>query len=198
MSTKRANTAVPIHPPIADRWSPRAFGPEDLSKDDELGLLEAARWAPSCFGAEPWRFVIGVRGRGQSHATIAETLVPANRLWAEKAPMLMITLARDEFEHNGKPNAWAQHDVGLAMGQLGIEASARGLILHQMGGFNADKARELLKIPAGYTPIAAVAIGHPGDPASLPEELEKREREPRARKPMAEIVFDGEFGRAAE
>lgn len=194
MSTRLATTATPIHPPIAARWSPRAFSEEALDLKDVTGLLEAARWAPSCFGAEPWRFVLGIRGRGDGHAAIADCLVPANRLWAERAPVLMITVARTHFEHNDKPNGWAQHDVGLAMGQLGIEAETRGLILHQMGGFDPKAAIERLGIPEGFTPVAAVAIGRPGSVSELPAEIAERESAPRARKPLAEIAFEGRFG----
>jgi len=194
MSQQQAQTAVPIHAPIAKRWSPRAFGSAPVSREDLTALLEAARWAPSCFGAEPWRFVLGVLGEGPGHAAIASALMPANRIWAEKAPVLMVTLARAGFEHNEKPNAWAKHDVGLAMGQLGVEASARGLVLHQMGGFDPGTAREALSIPAGFEPVAAVALGHPGEASDLPEELAEREAAERSRKALAEIAFEGRFG----
>ena len=196
MSDRTATTAVPIHPPIATRWSPRAFAATPVADEDLTGLLEAARWAPSCFGAEPWRFIVGVAGRGPGHAAIAASLVDANRMWAERAPVLMITIAEENFAHNGKPNGWAKHDVGLAMGQLGIEASARGLVLHQMGGFDPAKACELLGIPEGFAPVAAVAIGHPGEPGDLPEELAARELTPRGRKDLGEVAFEGSFGEA--
>lgn len=193
MQPQPTDTSVPLLDAIAGRWSPRAFSSEAVRDDDLLGLLEAARWAPSCFGAEPWRFVIGRRGSGAGHELIAECLVPANRLWAEKAPILMVTVAVQNFEYNGEPNRWASHDLGIAMGQLGVEATARNLILHQMGGFDADLARKKLKLPDGFDPLAAVAIGHPGDPTELPEELAEREAAPRSRKPLHEIVFDGGF-----
>lgn len=194
MSQKTSATAVPIHPNIAERWSPRAFSQAPISQEDLTGLLEAARWAPSCFGAEPWRFVVGVKHQGPGHTAIASVLVPANRSWAEAAPVLLVSIARVAFEHNEKPNAWAQHDVGLAMGQLGVEATARGLVVHQMGGFDPTAAREALGIPAGYEAIAVAAIGHPGDPKDLSEELAERERAPRSRKPLSEIAFAGRFG----
>ena len=194
MSDRTATTAVPLLPAIAERWSPRAFAATPVADEDLTALLEAARWAPSCFGAEPWRFVVGVAGRGEGHAAIAASLMEGNRVWAAQAPVLMITLAREAFEHNDKPNAWAAHDVGLAMGQLSVEATARGLVLHQMGGFDAEQAKELLGVPDGYRPIAAVALGHPGDAADLPDELAERERAPRGRKPLESIAFEGRFG----
>ena len=157
-------------------------------------MLEAARWAPSCFGAEPWRFVVGIRGRGDGHAAIADCLVPANRVWAERAPVLMITVARSNFEHNDKPNAWAHHDVGLAMGQVGIEAEVRGLAMHQMGGFDPAAAILRLGILEGYVPVAAVAIGYLADASVLAPELAERESAPRQRKPLSEIAFEGRFG----
>lgn len=194
MSTRTATTSVPISKAIAERWSPRAFSDQPVAAEDLLALLEAARWAPSCFGAEPWRFIVGVQGKGAGHAKILECLVPANQLWAKSAPVLMLSLAQENFERNGKPNDWAAHDVGLAMGQLGIEASTRGLYLHQMGGFLPDKARELLAIPDGYRPMAGIAIGHMGLASDLPDELAEREADARSRKPLGEVVFDGSFG----
>jgi len=191
-----AHSSVPLHDPIAKRWSPRAFTAEAVTREDLTGLLEAARWAPSCFGAEPWRFVVGIKGSGSGHERIAEALVEANRIWAASAPVLMITIARDTFEYNGEPNAWSKHDVGLAMGQLAIEATARGLVVHQMGGFDADKARELLGIPDGFSPIAACAIGHLAPADTLPEDLCDKEAAERARKPLGEIAFEGTFGEA--
>ena len=197
-TTMSTTTAVPILPAIADRWSPRSYAATPVSDEDLTGLLEAARWAPSCFGAEPWRFVIGVAGRGEGHAAIASTLMDANRAWAAKAPILMVALAREAFEFNDQPNAWAAHDVGLAMGQLGVEATARGLVVHQMGGFDAEQAKELLGVPDGYRAISAIAVGHPGPPENLPGgpdgELAERERAPRSRKPLSEVAFEGTFG----
>ena len=191
-----AKSSVPLHDPIAKRWSPRAFTAEAVTRADLTGLLEAARWALSCYGAEPWRFVLGVKGSGDGHDKIAQALVDANRKWATSAPVLMITVARDAFEFNDKPNDWSKHDVGLAMGQLAIEATARGLVVHQMGGFDKDKARELLGIPDGYSPVAACAIGHLAPAETLPEDLRDKETAARERKPMGEIAFEGRFGDA--
>lgn len=183
-------------PSISKRWSPRAFSQKPVSDSDLLGLLEAARWAPSCFGAEPWRFILGIRGAGDHHEAIAGTLMPVNRVWAENAPVLLVAIYRESFEHNGEPNAWAAHDVGLAVGQLGIEATARGLVIHQMGGFDAQQASELLGIPAGFRAITTIAIGYAGQAEQLPEELAQRERAPRTRKPLDELAFEGQFGTA--
>lgn len=189
-----AESSVPLHDPIARRWSPRAFSDKAVSRQDLTALLEAARWAPSCFGAEPWRFVIGVRGEGDGHAKINEALVEGNQVWAAHAPVLMITIAREAFEFNGKPNDWAAHDVGLAMGQLAIEATHRELVVHQMGGFSPDRAKELLGIPEGYRPVAACAIGYLGNAESLPAALAEKEVAPRKRKPLTEIAFENAFG----
>jgi nitroreductase len=136
-----------------------------------------------------------VSGQGEGFAAIAATLVPANRIWAERAPVLLITCARLAFEHNEEPNAWAQHDLGLAMGQLAIEATARGLIVHQMGGFDPELARTSLRIPDEFLPLTAVALGHPGSTEDLGEELAAREAAPRTRKPLAEVAFEGHFGK---
>ncbi|MFT7677831.1 MAG: nitroreductase [Planctomycetota bacterium] len=195
MSNRSASTSVPITKAIAERWSPRAFSPEAVSSDDLTAVLEAARWAASCFGAEPWRFIVGVKGSGSGHANILESLVPANQSWAASAPVLMLSLAQENFERNGKPNNWAAHDVGLAVGQLGIEASSRGLFLHQMAGFVPDQASELLSIPEGYRAMAVIALGHMGKASDLPAELAEREADPRKRKALGEIAFRDSFGK---
>lgn len=194
--TQLANSAFPLHDLIASRWSPRAFQSKAVSAEDLGSLFEAARWAPSCFNAQPWRFVIATHEDAEAHQRLADCLVPANQVWAAKAPVLGLSIAQSNFEFNGKPNAHARHDVGLAMGQLALQAEALGLVVHQMGGFVAEAAIESLGIPEGYEPVAAFAIGYAGDASDLPDELAERERAPRERKELGELCFDGRFGQS--
>ena len=188
-----ADVTYPVHELIAERWSPRAFA--DATVDSEVigSLLEAARWAPSCFNAQPWRFVVVTRDDEAGFERLACCLVDGN-VWAKQAPVLILSVAQRSFEHNGKPNRWAQHDVGLAVENLVLQAQAMGLGVHQMAGFDADKARELFAIPDDFEPIAVAAVGYPGEADSLPEELAQRERAPRERKSLSAIAFGSVWG----
>lgn len=187
-----------IHRLVRDRYSPLAF--EDRPVEPEvLGrLFEAARWAPSSFNEQPWGFVVATAADAESFERVAETLAPGNQSWAPAAPVLVVTAAKEHLDRNGKPNRHAAHDLGLAVAQLTAQATAEGLAVHQMGGFDGGAASESLGIPAGWTPMTALAIGYPGDPDELPEKLRERARSPRRRKPLAEMVFEGSWGRTAE
>jgi nitroreductase len=191
-----AHSAYPLHDLIAQRWSPRAFQSKPVPAEALGSLFEAARWAPSCFNAQPWRFVIATADNAEDHRRLVDCLVEANQVWASKAPVLGLSIAQSNFEFNGNPNAHARHDVGLAMGQLALQAQALGLVVHQMGGFDGGKAVESLEIPEGFEPVAAFAIGYPGDAGDLPDALAERERTPRERKALGELFFDGRFGRS--
>jgi nitroreductase len=160
-------------------------------------LFEAARWAASAFNEQPWRFVVATRDDEAAHARLLSTLVPGNQAWAAAAPVLIVTAVATTYARTGKPNAHARHDLGLAVGQLSVEATSRGLVLHQMAGIDADRAREACGIPEGYEPVTAIALGYPGDPASLPDALRERETALRTRRPAAESVFGGRWGEPA-
>ena len=177
---------------LRKRWSPVAFSSKPIDDATLESLFEAARWAPSCFNAQPWRFIIGRHGT-EAHARILSTLTPGNAAWAAHAYILGISVAHDLFAHNGKPNRWAAHDVGMASMSLAIEATARGLVIHFMGGFDQAKATDALGIPEHHTPIAAFALGYHGDPATLTPELLAKENKVRVRKPPAEVVVEGKF-----
>jgi nitroreductase len=181
-----------IHPLLRSRWSPVAFSSEPIAEDTLAALFEAARWSPSCFNSQPWRFVIGRHGT-EAHARIASTLVPNNAIWAVHAYILGISVANDHFPASNKPNRWAGHDVGMASMSLAIEATARGLFIHFMAGFDSAKAIDLLAIPDQHTPMAAFALGHHGDPATLTPELLAKENKARTRKPADEVVVEGKF-----
>lgn len=195
---KRAETTYPIHELLAERWSPRTFAPRPLSGEALGSLLEAARWAPSSRNEQPWRFVIATQAQREDFDRIAATLSDSNRAWAGQASALMIGAVRKLWLHNDMPNSYAWYDLGQAVGHLSVQASALGLHLHQMGGFDKNKARALLNIPDDCEAVVAIAIGHLGDIASQPEETQKRELAPRSRRPLEETVFAGQWGRSAE
>jgi len=185
-----AVTAAPLLPAIAARWSPRAFDPDrKLTVADLTPLLEAARWAASSSNMQPWRLAWALRGEPAFDRILA-TLAAGNRVWAHRAGALLIgcaVLARP----NGAPNRHAAHDLGQALAQLAVQATADGIALHMMGGFDVAAAREALAVPEGIEPYTAVALGWPGDPALLEEPLRARETAPRERLPLAAMAPRG-------
>jgi nitroreductase len=191
---KPAVTAYPIDGLLAERWSPRAFAETPIT-DAEIGaLLEAARWAASCYNDQPWRFVVGRRGAGDGWQRLFDTLTPGNRAWCARVPVLMLSVAVGAFRHNGAANRHAQHDVGMASAQLALQASSMGLAVHLMAGFDRERAREALAIPDGCEPMAMIALGRPDLPDVLPEPLRARELAPRQRLGLDEIAFAGAWG----
>lgn len=194
--TKIALTSQVIHDLIARRWSPRAFDKnKPVNREQLKALLEAARWAPSCFGDEPWRYLVWDRKHDQASWQKAfECLAKGNQVWVKNAPLLFASIAGSQFARNGKPNRWGQHDTGAASANLVLQAVALGLAAHQMGGFDADMLREKFAIPAGYTPMAMIAVGYQADADILEGEIKERELAPRARKPLAETFFEGTWG----
>ena len=193
---KKAQTSVAIHDLIARRWSPRAFDKsKPVSRAQVMAFLEAARWAPSCYGDEPWSYLLWDRYRDPASWQKAfECLAEGNQAWVKNAPLLLASIAGSQFAHSGKPNRWGQHDTGAASANLVLQAVALGLAAHQMGGFDADKLREKFAIPAGYTPMAMIAVGYQADAAILEGKLKERELAPRARMPLGEKFFEGTWG----
>jgi nitroreductase len=194
---KRAPTDFPVHDLIAERWSPRAFSDKPVASDVLQSLFEAARWAPSSNNEQPWAYIVAAKDDPENFAKLVSVLVPFNATWAQHAPVLALAVAKLSFEKNGTPNRNAQYDVGAASAWLTAEATARGLFVHQMAGYEHDKAREVFGIPAGWEPFAAMAIGYPGDPESLPQPLRDREVAPRTRKPISAFVMSGSWGKKA-
>lgn len=192
---KRAKTDHSIHEPLADRWSPRAFSDRMVEKEKILAMLEAARWAPSSFNEQPWSFIIATKDNPKEYERLLNCLAEGNIQWARFAPLLMISVARLIFERNGKPNRHAFHDVGLAVGNLIIQASHLGLHVHQMAGILADRIRETYKIPDSHEPVAGIAIGYYGELDQLTEDHRKRELAERTRKPLEQFVFSGNWDR---
>ena len=195
---KPADTIYPIHDLLRRRWSPRAFSERPVESEKLLSLFEAARWAPSSNNEQPWSFVMATKEGEASYRRLFECLKEGNKKWAFRAPVLALSVARLAFEDDGTPNRHAFHDTGMAVFSLVIEATALGLIVHQMAGYDVEKARKDLKIPAGHDPVAMIAIGYPGDLNQLPDYLRERELKPRERKHMSEFVFEGVWGQKTD
>lgn len=192
MTTKPAETQYPIHELIRDRWSPRAFSDRPVEKETLISLLEAARWSASSYNYQPWSFIVATKENPEEYNRLLSVLVEFNQGWAKSAPVLILAVARLVTD-DGKENRYAFHDVGLALGNLSLQATALGLSLHQAAGFDRDKATAEYQIPEGYAPATAVVIGYAGDLQSLPEGLREREIAPRVRKPLQDFVFSGQF-----
>lgn len=193
---KTAETAYPVHPLIAERWSPRAFAPEPIKEADLMPLFEAARWAASSYNLQPWHFVYGLRGQPAFDAILG-CLVPGNAAWAGRAGALVIAVAR-VVRDDGIANRHAVHDLGQSLASLALQATADGLVVHQMSGFDPDKARAALGVPEGFEPLTAVAIGRPAGPDDPPDERTRdREKAPRARRTVAEFAYPGRWPDAA-
>ena len=191
--SKQARTDHPIHDLLAKRWSPLAFAERPVPVDVLRRLLEATRWAPSSYNEQPWAFIVGTKDNPDEFEKLLHCLVPGNQTWAQAAPVLMLTVAHQQFKKNQKPNRHAFHDVGLAMGNLCVQATAEGLYVHQMAGIDPDKARADYSIPEDWEAVAGAAIGYHGDPGRLPEHLQAREKAERTRKPLGEFVFAGSW-----
>ena len=181
----------PVETLIYHRWSPRAMSAERLSGAELMRLFEAARWAPSSFNEQPWRFVYAERD-GEHWPRFLDLLSEGNRRWAGAAAVLVVVLSRATFERNGKPSRTHSYDTGAAWQNLALQGSRMGLVVHGMAGFDYDKARDLLEVPEEFAVEAMIAVGRPAPVESLPEPLREREA-PSGRKPVAELVFPGRF-----
>lgn len=182
---------------IRRRWSPRAFSGRVVTADDLVALFDAARWAASCNGEEPWRFLVATKANPAQFETMLGCLVEANQAWAKHAPILLLTVARKNFTYNNKPNAYALHDTGMALANLMLQAVSMGFFAHAMAGYDKEKARLAYSIPEDYELGAAVALGYLGDPFTLSEKAKQTELASRSRKPLNEIVFEGTWASPA-
>lgn len=174
---------------IVRRRSLRAYSDAPLTATQINTLFEAARWAPSSVNEQPWQYIYAVRGE-DLWDVIFETLNEGNRAWAKDAPLLVVSLARTTFLRNGRPNPSAMYDLGGANAILSLQATAMGLNVHQMGGYDHARLRQVLRVPSGVELGVVMAIGFPGDADQLPEPLRERERMPRVRRPVSDFVMD--------
>jgi nitroreductase len=178
-----------IHELLARRWSPRAFSPRPVEPEKLAQLFEAARWAPSSYNAQPWAFIVATREDAEGYTRLLSTLVEPNRQWARQAPVLILAVAKLDFNHVARPNRHTLYDLGQAVANFTVQATALDLHIHQMGGFDPGAARELFAIPKGYEPVSVLALGYQDEP---PADLAAR-----TRKPLTDFVFSGSWGRAA-
>ena len=197
MTEKLADTTYPIEPLLRQRWSPRAFADRPVEPEKLLRLWEAARWSASCANQQPWYFLVATKEEAVEYARLLSCLRETNQQWASHAPVLMVSVAKLAFDMNGQPNRYAFHDVGLAVANLIVQATALGLYVHQMAGFYPEKVRELYGVPDDFEPVAGIVLGYPGDPAVLSEELRQREVAPRVRKPLEAFIFQGAWGQTS-
>jgi nitroreductase len=185
----KLETQANIHELLARRWSPRAFSSRPVEPAKLTQLFEAARWAPSSYNAQPWSFIVATREDAEGYNRLLSTLVDANRQWAQHAPVLILAVAKLDYNHVARSNRHALYDLGQAVANLTVQATSLGLHIHQMGGFDSRTARELFAIPEGYEPVSVLALGYqiapPADPAA------------RTRKPLTDFVFSGRWGTAA-
>jgi nitroreductase len=190
---KPAPTKYDIHTLIAGRWSPRAFSLKEIPVEIIQRLFEAARWAPSSSNDQEWRFIIGFKG-DKTHQKLFDTLVEFNQLWAGKAPVLVLICGQTISRKTGKPSPVFAYDVGQAVAMLSIQATHEGLFVHQMGGFDKNKAREKFELPESIEPLAAMSIGYPGDASGLHPKLKPMESAVRVRNNFDTFVFANKFG----
>lgn len=195
---KRAITSVKISDNICLRWSPRAFNPTKIVENHKIiALCEAARWAPSCAGDEPWRFIIFNKFIDElSWQRAFEVLDDGNQIWVKNAPIIIAGICDTKWSKNRNlSNDWCRHDLGAASQNLHLEAINQGLITHPMAGFNKDKFRLEFKIPVDFDILTMIAVGYPGDLELLDEFNQKRELASRNRKSLTDLFFFAEWDR---
>lgn len=195
---KHAKPDHPILEVLSKRWSPYVFADRDVPRDDLTALFEAARWAASSYNEQPWRYIVATKSSPAEFENVLSCLVEPNQAWARRAPVIALGIVTTRFRRNDKPNPAAQHDLGLAAGNLVAEATARGIHVHQMIGILPERARELYRIPEGAEALTALAIGYAGDPESADPKMAQRDQGARDRLQLEEFVFAGAFGSAAD
>lgn len=181
----------PIEPLLLDRWSPRAMSGEALSEEELMGLFEAARWAPSCGNYQPWRFLYARRDTDFWPAFL-DLLKPSNREWAARAGALVVVISRTHYEGDGRSCITHSYDSGAAWQNLALQAWSAKLVAHGIVGFDYERARKVLRVPAAFDVEAMIVLGHPGHKSELSESLQKRET-PSTRRPLSETVCEGPF-----
>lgn len=194
MINKQAVTNEEIYPVLKNRWSPRAFSDIAVENSKIVRMFEAAQWSPSASNEQPWRFIIGLKG-DETYNKIYDTLVEFNQLWAITAPILILNCGRTmSLKNAGKPNTHYLYDAGQAAAHLTFQASSDGLFVHQMAGFDAEKAAEAFMLPTDFVAVTVIAVGYIGDPEVLHPNLKKMEYTKRERRDLSQTVFSGNFG----
>ena len=190
---KHANTNHELHPELKKRWSPRAFSDKKVEKEKLQRIFEAARWAPSASNEQPWYFIVGEAG-DETYKKIFDTLVEFNQLWVKTAPLVVLAIGKISSEKSGQENGWYKYDVGQAVAHLTFQATLEGLWVHQMGGYDAQKAGEVFEVPEGYEVVSAFTLGYMGDYKVLHPNLQKMEVADRERKNTDDFIFSNKFG----
>ena len=191
---KKATTEVPINDVIAQRWSPRAFDPNYIIEDDSIkSLFEAARWAPSCYGDQPWQFILFNKKDATSWTRALNCLSIGNQNWAMDASILIVVCANKNFNHNNEPNQWAHYDTGAAGENICLQATSMDLSAHQMGGFDKEKIRNLSNIPMNFDILACMVVGKKLDESKLSKIQKDKEGQVRSRKKLKDIYFINEW-----
>lgn len=186
--SKIANTDFPIHNLIARRWSARAFSTKTVEKPKLLSILEAARWAPSSRNEQPWRYIVFTDENPEKMNTARSVLLEINN-YAKRAPILICAITKKYYSDNGIYNKLHFHDLGAANENMFLESFNQGLIMHEMGGFDRDKARRVFNVPDEYEIGVMIAIGYQDSHDILPERYKEKAFSPRERKPLSEIAF---------
>lgn len=189
MNIKFTDNKYPIIDELKNRWSPVIFSDRPVEKEKIFSMFEAARWAPSSFNEQPWAFIYATKENTEEYNKLLDCIFEGNAEWAKDAPLLLIAFAKTVHDRNGKPNKHAWFDLGHAVSNLSAQATAMGLYLHQMGGFDSAKTNDFYNVPENYEPVVAIAIGYMGEYDSAPEGFQNRDKAPRKRNEITEFVF---------
>ena len=192
MIVKNAATSKAINELISKRWSPRAFDiNKQVSRDNLISICEAGRWAPSCFGDEPWRFMVwDINHDNESYTKAFSCVGEWNQKWVRNAPVIIASFTNEKFRKNGDYNRWAQHDTGLATQNILLQAFDLGLVAHPIGGFDAEKLKATFSIPEQFIAMSMIAIGYQADIDVLESEYAKSELNERFRRPLGDTFYD--------
>ena len=190
---KVAQVEHEVHEFIKNRWSPRSFDDKRIEKETILSLFEAARWAASAYNEQPWRFVYATKDNRENYNKLLECVNENNRVWIATAPLLILTVIKNDMVRDNKPNRCAMHDLGLATGNIMAEAMSLDLYVHVISGFDSEKACTLFNISSAYSPVTMITVGYLGKPDALPEKFKAPETSPRTRKKIEEFAFEGIF-----
>jgi len=196
-SPERLGIRAHVHELISSRRSPRAFSDRALTTDAIISLFEAARWSPSSINEQPWNFIVATKDDAKSYALLAESLSERNQRWATQAPLLVAGIAQTTYLKSGAPYRHAWYDLGQSVAYLTVQATALGLSVHPMGGFDAERIRHGFSIPPHFDVVILLAVGYADKPDMLPEDLRQREEAPRMRKPLESFVFTDAWGQTS-